>query len=314
MSRGTIFITGISGFVGRHLAEYYAARGFLVAGTYHLRKPHFETPLIRVYRASVLDERRIADLLAGIRPVQIFHLAAVSVPRHSWKDPAHTMAVNAGGTIHLLRGVRRLRSRPRVVFVSTNLVYGRTLRTGQPATEMSVLYPEDPYSMSKAAAEMACFNFCRDWGVDVLVARPFNHIGPGQSPALVFSDWCRQIAFAEKRRGDRLLRVGNLDACRDILHVKDVVSAYDVLARRGRAGEVYNICTQRSLELRRFIDHLLNEARVPLSLVSEKKRLRTGDPKLIRGDAGKLMALGWKPAHTVFEALTDLLEYWRHHV
>lgn len=307
----TILITGVSGFVGRRLAADLLAKGHKVAGTYHSRRPADKHKNFKLYRLDLGKQKAWDRLLAAARPRYIYHLAAMSVPRESWHDPQKTIRINAGGTVRLLESLARTKSKARLLFISTNLVYGRRLRTERSIKESALPWPEDPYSMSKALAELACLHYCRTQKIDVVMARPFNHIGGGQSAKLVFSDWCRQIAAAEQGKGDGFLRVGNLDAFRDILHVEDVVRAYVILAGKGKPGEVYNVCTRGAVKLERYALYLVKKAKISMKIKIEADRARKSDPHYIGGDSSKLRKLGWKPEKNAFDALDELLAYWR---
>ncbi|MDP3919737.1 MAG: NAD-dependent epimerase/dehydratase family protein, partial [Candidatus Omnitrophota bacterium] len=236
-----VLVTGASGFVGHHLCRYLAHKKYKVLGTYRAKRPGSLKSVCDLRCLDITDALAVAGLMQSYRPQYTVHLAAQSSPRMSWQTENETMDINVRGTINLLRAMREHASGSRFLFTSTNLVYGRSFRDGKSCSEQSPLSPESPYAISKVLAELACRDFHTKYGLDIIVARPFNHFGPGQKPPFVFADWCRQIAEAEGGRRKRVLEVGNLDAYRDLIPVQDVVEAYEVLLRKGRGGETYNV-------------------------------------------------------------------------
>jgi len=304
------FITGISGFVGGHLADFLLTQGCEVSGQYRSQKPCFSKN-IKVFPVEITDTRSLSKVLRKVRPDVIFHLAAQSIPRAAWQDPIGTISVNTGGTVSLMNAMLKATLTSRLVFASTNLVYGKNLRLLHKVGEDTSILPEDPYAFSKALAELSCLNYHARYAIDVVIARPFIHIGPRQSDKLLFSDWCKQIALIEKKFAKPLLRVGNLDAFRDILNVSDVVNAYYILARKGKSGQIYNICTGKTAGLKQLADSLLMASTKPAKIFVEKKRVRKTDPPKICGDNRKILRLGWVPKSDAINALNQMLDYWR---
>ena len=311
-----VLITGASGFVGRHLVTLLSRKGYRVFGTFSSNIPRGASALrnCRSFRLDLRNSNDIAAVLKNAAPDYVFHLAAQSIPRLSWENPGLFLDINTAGSVRLFQAVLKAKMNPRILLVSTNLVYGNTFRIKKQVSETDLLMPLNPYAMSKALAETAALNFAAQYGLDIVIARPFNHLGVGQNPALVFSDWCRQIASAEKGGKQSYLRVGNLDSYRDFLHVEDVVGAYEVLMQKGKSREAYNIGSGTAVLLQDYVGYLVKSARVPLKLKVEAKRLRRDDPPYISGNTEKMRALGWKPRRSAFEALSEILEYWRRNV
>ena len=191
----------------------------------------------------------------------MFHLAAVSNVRSSWQARRETLETNILGTHNLLEAVRLEAPRARVLFVSSSDVYGVAAEGEAPLAEDRPVRVTNPYAYSKAAGEMMCGFYERIEDLDIVVARPFPHTGPGQAPDFVCADWARQIVGIERGEAEPVLRVGNLDVRRDFSDVRDVVEAYAALMQKGRRGEVYNVCSGRALALREVLDFLLGEAR-----------------------------------------------------
>ncbi len=282
-----------------------------MTGTY---RPKILVPgpeLGRILPLNINDRDAVLSLMRKVKPDVIFHLAAQSIPRFSWAKQEETFQTNVGGTIHLLEAMRRFAPGARFLFPSSIQVYGRTFRSGRAAKESDPLWPEHPYAASKIIAEYACLDFARRFDLDVLIVRAFNHLGTGQPSSLVFSDWCRQIALAEKGEQEPILEVGNLEARRDFLHVEDVVRGYELLMRRGKKGTVYNLCSGKARPLTDYAQFLLKRAGVRMKIKVQKNRLRRDDPPVMKGDPSRLKALGWRPRRSPFEALEELLNEWR---
>jgi len=149
------------------------------------------------------------------------------------------------------------------------------------------------------------------FGIQVMVARAVNHLGGGQSPQFVFSDWCRQIALAEAGLKKPTLDVGNLKVQRDFLHVDDVTQAYQIIMKKGKAGQIYNVSSGKTECLEGFLEYLRGQATVPISVRVLRSKIRRGEPLKTKVNSDKIRLLGWKPQKTIMEALQDLLEFWR---
>ena len=287
-------VTGASGFVGCHLVAHLAACGDEVA-----------TSEAEITDPEVLE----ADFGEGGHDV-VYHLAAQADVHASFADPAATVRVNVEGTLNVLDAARRAGAR-RVVVVSSADVYGRVCSSSLPVGEAAPMLPVTPYGASKAAAEMICVQAGLGRGLDVIRARAFNHLGPGQSDRFVASALASRVA-ANERTGAEVVNVGNLEARRDFTDVRDVVRAYRLLAVRGGRGEAYNVCSGVSLEVRELAEGLIARARHPMRLAADGELLRPVDVPEIRGDPAKLCAAtGWSPEVKLEQTLDDLLDFWR---
>jgi len=303
-------VTGATGFCGRYLCRYLSEQGYSVTGTFHTKKrPSYDFP-ISWHFLEITDFEQTCGLIRECKPDVIFHLAALSIPTITWKYEKEAFHINAVGTINLLEGVRRFASKARLLFASSVQVYGRSFQKGGVMRETDLVWPVSPYAVSKAVAELACIDYHSRFRTKVIITRAFNHIGVGQSTQLAFSDWCKQIALAERRRKGTL-KVGNLDAKREFLHVEDVVRAYALLARKGKIGSIYNISLARTTRLRNYVDYLLKKAKVRLEVQIEHARMRRDDPSATNGSAARLRALGWRPKRSAYVALDEMLEDWR---
>jgi GDP-4-dehydro-6-deoxy-D-mannose reductase len=291
------FVTGGHGFVGPWLVQHLEASGDQVM----VADPDLDI--------TVADS--IGAALADALPDAVYHLAAQSNVAESWKSATQTFNVNAVGTVNVLQAARACGSQPRVLLVSSAEVYGAVGVDQLPVAESAPFRPVTPYAASKAAAELAGLQAWLGWGLEVIRARPFNHTGPGQPPQFVIPALARQIAEAAQQ-GVSALRTGNLEAKRDLTDVRDVVRAYRLLVQRGQPGEVYNVCTGRSVAIRDLVDRLLELAGLDLAVELDPDRMRPVDVADVRGDPTRVQqATGWSPSIPLDQTLADVLDYWR---
>jgi GDP-4-dehydro-6-deoxy-D-mannose reductase len=247
------------------------------------------------------------EVVAEHRPDVIYHLAGWSDVGGSWEQPIATFQVNALGTMSVLEAAAAADHRTRVVFVSSADVYGIVAPDEQPITEDHPVRPRSPYGASKQAAEALCQQYHRGRDLDVVVVRPFNHLGTGQSARFAAAAFAAQIAEAEQR-GEGELRHGDLSARRDLTDVADVVRAYRLVAERGRPGEVYNVCSGTTVSMEEVLAHLIEEAEVPISCSVDPARLRPVELPILLGSHDKLTeATGWQPQRSLRETLSDIL-------
>jgi GDP-4-dehydro-6-deoxy-D-mannose reductase len=309
-----ILVTGAAGFCGTHLCQTLEKSGAKVYGWARPRSSRRSSGVSSggcTACVDVTDRATVDSFIRRVRPSEIYHLAALTIPQQSWQNEEKTMAVNVAGTVHLLDAIRRFSPGTRLLLASSNQAYGRTFLRGRKVREEACRMPDNPYGASKALAELACLDFYRAFKVEVVVARAFNHFGSGQTGPLVFSQWCRQIALIEKGRTPPLLKVGNLGVVREFLHVEDVVAAYILLMGKGGAGEIYNVCLGRPRKMSYYLNKLLGLAKVPVRAVPAPELLRDHEIPSVRGDSSKLKKLGWRPSRTVSDALAELLADWR---
>lgn len=322
-----ILITGITGFVGGHLARTLARSGGdgglpeapAIFGSSYPQAPSAGAG--NIFHLDLRAEGDVHDLVGRVRPDWVFHLAAVSNVRSSWQARRETLETNVMGTHNLLEAVRLEAPGARVLFISSSDVYGVSEEGEAPLVEERPFRISNPYAYSKAAGEMMCGFYERIEGLDIVIARPFPHTGPGQAPDFVCADWARQIVRIERGESEPVLSIGNLDVRRDFSDVRDVVEAYVALMRTGRRGEVYNVCSGRALALREILDFLVGDAGpvtggaaegpphvVPIRVVVDPAKLRKTDVPLLIGDNRKIAAAtGWAPRIPISQTLRDLL-------
>lgn len=288
-------ITGAGGFVGPHLASELSAAGDEVIGLDLRNGP------------NLLDGEGWLAAVDGHRPDVIYHLAGWSDVSGSWQEPTRTFQVNALGTLSILEAARAAGTQ-RVVLVSSADLYGIVGPDEQPITEEHPVQPRSPYGASKQAAEALGLQYHRGHGLGVIIARPFNHLGAGQSSRFAAAAFAAQIAEAERHGGGQVAH-GDLSARRDLTDVRDVVAAYRALAERGEPGATYNICSGVAVSMQSVLDRLIAQATVPVTTSIDPDRLRPVELPVLQGSYDKLhRATGWSPRRLLDETLSDVLD------
>jgi len=313
-----VFITGASGFVGRHLIHALRAEGktkYDIYGTCFPEKPSLNEK--NLFHLNIKSSKNLSKLINDIKPDWVFHLAAVSSVRRSWEKRRETLETNIIGTFNILESVRMFSPKSKMLFVSSSEVYDFNQGDKQKVTEKSPLKISNPYAYSKVAGEKLCEFYAEVEKLDVIIARPFPHTGPGQTEDFVCSDWAKQIAEIESGKKPAIIQVGNLDVISDYCDVRDVVKAYILLLKKGRRGEIYNICSGKAISLKKIMKILIEESHMKNNIKIEKDqtRLRKVDMPVRLGSNKKIKnKVGWKPEILINCTLKDLLEYWRQRI
>jgi GDP-4-dehydro-6-deoxy-D-mannose reductase len=309
-------VTGVTGFAGGHLAEALLARGESIVGvSRRLAWPpewrHLSGDVdLRV--GDVGDGAAIEALLREVQPQRVYHLAGYAHTGRSFSEPDAAWAGNLGATRALYEAAVRWGGWPRILFVGSGLVYGDAATPGELFDETCLLRPTNPYAASKAAADLVSYQFARAPGLDIVRARPFNHVGPAQSPGFAIASFCKQLAAISLGHGEPVLKTGNLEPRRDLTDVRDVIRAYILLMERGRTGEAYNIGTGRTHAMQEVVDRLLAVSGQRVEVRQEPDLVRAADAAAVGADAGKLRReTGWAPALSLDQTLRDTLEYWK---
>lgn len=298
-------VTGATGFVGGYLLDALrrdGAKVFACSGP----NDHKDGEYLPI---DLNDPVTIRAVLAAAQPDVIFHLAAQTFVPAALREPIETYETNTMGTARLLAALRSYAgARPRVFFASSAEVYGVRNASDYPLRETLELRPANPYGASKAAAEAILAAEMRCFGLDVVIARAFNHIGPGQNDRFVVSALAAQLARIAAG-GSPQLYVGNLEAARDFLDVRDVVRAYILLAQRGESGEIYNVSSGKAVTIRDVLRELITIARVPVEVREDPARMRRADIPLLVGDPNKLYArTGWQPQIPLVRSLREIFD------
>ncbi len=301
MSVKRLLVTGLDGFVGSTVTQ--VLRGETWRERFELVVP--SAPL------ELRDRATLAAAIDDTRPDCVLHLAGQSFVPISVKDPLATYEVNFLGTLNLLEALKDRGFGGRFLYVSSGDVYGWVPLSALPVTEDYPLRPRNPYAVSKAAAELLCTQWTLAHDFNIVVARPFNHVGPGQAEWFVVSDFAKQIVEVKLGRREPEIRVGSIDVTRDFTDVRDVVRAYLLLLEGGASGETYNVCSGREESIRTMLNHLLELSGVDCRIIMDATRQRPKEQTRVCGSFTKLnQKVGWEPTVAMTQSLQDVLNYW----
>ena len=294
----TLLVTGHAGFVGRTVSSFLKSdaqrwRFAALPDGFDVRSPE------------------LAECVAALRPDAVLHLAGVTSVAESFRDPEHCFDVNFNGTWNLLKALRAAAFRGRVLFVSSGDCYGIVDADALPIRETQPLRPRSPYAVSKAAAEALCFQWSQTQGIDVVIARSFNHIGCGQDVRFAVASFARQVAGIRAGSSSPRIETGTLDVTRDLTDVRDVVRAYLALLESGRTGEIYNVASGRETRLSDVLDQLLAIANVTARIVTDPSRVRPAEQRRAVANVDKIATdTGWTASTPLARTLSDMLDDW----
>jgi GDP-4-dehydro-6-deoxy-D-mannose reductase len=289
-----ILITGVAGFVGSHLCRHLLDHGYQVTGTFIGDMP--ELSGVDLIEVDLLDASRLEEVVAGVAPDRIVHLAGLSHVGESWQQPELYFRVNVIGSENLLRAARGAR----VIVASSAEVYGAVPEGEQPLTEDRDLAPMSPYGMSKAAMErIAAYH-------EAIIVRSFNICGPGQASMFALPAFAHQLRAIAGGDQAPVIQVGNLSARRDFIHVDDAATGYRALLERGQPGRVYNLGSGQAHSIQAALDELIRISGVSPDVAVDPERFRKVDVPLLVASTEPLQALGWEARKTLPDALRDL--------
>jgi GDPmannose 4,6-dehydratase len=299
-------VTGISGFVGEYLTRFLLEKGYEIYGLDRLGTP---VEGVNVFQADLLDREKIFQIITETKPDQIIHLAAQSSVAKSWENPDLTMQVNVEGTQILLDAVRHAKLNSRILVVTSAEIYG--VPNEIPIKESHYLNPTSPYGKSRLEQERLIKDYKERFNMDIVISRSFPHTGPGQSKEFVCSSFAYQITMIEAGKQEPILLVGNLEAERDFMDVRDVVRAYYLLINSD-TNEVYNVCSGQGVKVSNILKILLSNSKVQIEVKQDPARIRPNDIPVLVGNNVKILEFtGWKPNISFEQTLIDILNYWR---
>ncbi|HXX67254.1 MAG TPA: GDP-mannose 4,6-dehydratase [Polyangiaceae bacterium] len=296
-----VVVTGADGFVGRHLIDHLTECGDDVLALTGPRSSSQLGPSV-----DVLDDRALRGAIAPFAPDALVNLAGLSSIAECDADPMACFRVNLLGAAGVCLALRDVAPRARLVLIGSGEMYG-PVPEGKRAAESDPLVATNVYAAAKVGAEVAAIAFHRSDGLDVVAARPFNHLGPGQRTTFSVPSFARQLEAIRARRAVGVLEVGNLDAVRDFLHVRDVVRAYRFLIEHGASGASYNVCSGEARTIRSIVEELIGLSGVDARIVVDPARVRPLDIPRLVGNPSRLWELGWKPRYAVRDALAGVL-------
>jgi GDP-4-dehydro-6-deoxy-D-mannose reductase len=312
-----ILVTGVTGFAGGYLAEALLARG---ETDLHGLSRRGEWPTewrhlagrVRLLACDLTDRAAVETVLRQVQPQRIYHLAGYPHVGQSFREPEAAWAGNLGATRTLYDAVARWGGQPRILFIGSGLVYGPSASPDEGQDERCLLRPTSPYAASKAAADLASYQATWHPGLDIVRARPYNHVGPRQSPLFAIPHFAKQLAAIERGQTPPVLQTGNLSPRRDLTDVRDMVHAYLLLMDKGQTGEAYNIGSGQTVSMQSVVDRLLALSGQTVEVRQRAELVRTTDQAVVRADPSKVrQETGWSPRFSLDQTLRDTLDYWR---
>jgi GDP-4-dehydro-6-deoxy-D-mannose reductase len=316
---GNALITGINGFVGKHLANMLLGKGYKIIGLdlntedseANLRTSTDDREKIALINADLRDEEKVNELFERNDFDVVFHLAAQSSVKLSFENPADTFSVNVNGTLNILEAISQLKKQPKTLVISSSEIYGQLTPDEVPVAEEAPLKPVNPYAVSKAAVDLMAYQYWKAYGIPVYLARAFSHSGPGQRTVAVLSDWAFQAAKIELGLRPAEINVGNMEVTRDYTDVRDTVDAYYLIVSRGKPGRPYNVCSGQGYKIADLLDIIISFSSKKIEIVPDPSRLRPVDIPILVGSSERLKSeAGWRPEIDIERTLRDLYDYW----
>lgn len=299
----SVLIFGISGFVGRYLADEFYTNGYEVCGS-DLFRGEMLPEYVDFYECDLLDSERVSELITETKPTHIVNLAAVSSVGLSWKIPQKTVAVNVGGTLNILEAAKKCETFPKILLIGSSEEYEIS---DKPLSEASPLNANNPYGISKMMQEQFSEIYIKRFGMKIYRVRSFNHTGVGQPASFVIPSWCRQAAEISKSGRSGIIKVGNLDVRRDFTDVRDIVRAYRTVIESDSCEQVYNIGSGKAVLLRDMLDHIISLSEQPVEIQTDSELFRPADNPFICCDNSLIRRqLGWKTEYDIFDTVKEI--------
>lgn len=305
-------ITGVGGFVGRYFWEYLLdhEQDFCVMGLDMMPEAPWEHAAFAYRKLNLMDAETVSQVVEEFQPDYIAHLASISSVGQSWKAPADCFRNNTSIFLNLAEAIRAKCPAARMLSIGSSEEYGNYPVDAMPLREDYELKPCNPYAVARVAQEMLSRLYAESYGLNIMMTRSFNHIGPRQRDVFVIPSFVKQLVEIKKNGGKGAMRVGNLDIVRDFLDVRDVVDAYWRILTRGKPGEVYNVCSGKGMKLRDIITTTASLLGIEPTVEVDPSLVRPADNAVIIGDSGKLRKeLGWMPEISFEQTLGDMIRY-----
>lgn len=306
-----VLIVGGVGFVGGYLSRFLKEKGQNVFLT-KIPSMDYSSDEFKVLDVDLLDRSSINNALKVSNPDVIYNLAAQSSVALSWKEPVLTVEINIIGCLNLLEEIRLLNNNPKVLLIGSSEEYGVTKDTPMPIKEDNVLLPKNIYGVTKFTQSVLGKLYVESYGMNIIMTRSFNHIGAGQLPMFVVSDFCKQVAEIEKGVKEPVINVGNLAAKRDFTSVLDVVNAYYLLSEKGKIGEIYNVGSGKAISIEYILNQVISYSDKNIKIEVDKNKFRPIDVEIVEADITKIKNdTGWQPINNIEVAIKESLDYWR---
>lgn len=301
-------IFGIGGFVGRYLAQEFMDHGYKVYGS-DIQESGKLRPGVEFYKADLLEEESVRDIVRKTVPDVIVNLAAISSVGVSWRIPQSTMIVNVIGALNIMEAARSCKTMPKLLFIGSSEEY---MISDRPINESVPLDANNPYGISKLAQEKFAEIYRQQYHMRVYYVRPFNHTGIGQKDSFVLPNFCRQAAEIEKSGKPGIIRVGNLAAERDFSDVRDIVRAYRMILESDNCRKVYNVGSGKAYSLEKILEYIISLSTQKIMVEVDPQRFRPIDTPMVCCDYHRIeKELGWKPEYSIFDTLKEMFEYYR---
>lgn len=315
MDGSRVLITGITGFAGSFLAEHLQGYAGEIHGVSRSGKWPENIPShlqkIPLHTNDFHDSAKLATLLKTINPTHIYHLAGFAQTGKSFTNTGEAWTVNLGASQILYDAIKKSGIKTKVLFAGSGLIYGTAKYNKEIKTEFSELMPQSPYASSKAASDLLSYQVWINDGIEIIRARPFNHIGPRQSTDFAMASFSKQIAEIELLGKKPVIKTGSLSAFRDLTDVRDTVKAYAGLMEHGKPGEAYNIGSSKNIRISDALKILVSFSNKPNLIIEEEPSPSAQDFELLVGTDKLKKAISWEPAFSLEETLSDTLNYWR---
>ena len=302
-------VIGAGGFVGGYLIDELKKQDFDIYAT-KLATEQIVTQNAEILDLDITNKNQVSEVIESVSPDVIFHLAAQSSVKLSWDKPALTANINIIGAINIFEAVREFNKSIKIVVIGSSEEYGK-IDYSVPVSEDASTNPCNIYAITKLTQEQIAKTYVSAYGMDIVMTRSFNHIGPKQLPNFVVADFCNQVAKIELGIQEPVIRVGNLDASRDFTDVRDVVNAYVILAKSGVASEIYNVGSGEAIKIQDILNMILSYSSAEIKVEIDSAKFRPIDVPVICADVKKIQKLGWEKKIPLTKSIEEVLNYFR---
>lgn len=303
-----VLIFGVGGFVGSYLSREFIEYGYTVIGTDKIRSTMLPSE-VDFFESDLMKTDEVEELIKQVHPDIIVNLAAISSVGASWSIPQTTMQVNVVGALNIMEAARKSDRKPKILFVGSSEEY---IISDSPMNEDEKLNASNPYGISKVAQGQFAKLYREQYGLKIYYVRPFNHTGVGQRDSFVLPSFCKQVAEIEKSEKPGVMKVGNLKVKRDFSHVKDIVRAYRLIVESDNCELVYNVGSGCAYSLEDMLQYIVSLSSQEIKIEIDPSRFRPTDQPVVCCDYSLIKTeLGWEPHYTVFDALKEMLKYYR---
>ncbi len=317
---GSILITGISGFVGRHFTRYLLSKkaGFDIHGVSRskptwstIHDPALDLHRVTFHKCNLIDSAKINTIIEEVQPDFILHLASSSSVAQSWQDPRASFLNNTSAFLNIAEAVRTQGTDSKILSVGSSEEYGIVNTSDLPLTEEQQVNPLNPYAIAKVSEEHLAQIYVKGYHLNICCTRSFNHIGPGQREQFVVSSIAKQFADIAINHKKAVIKIGAGTIIRDFVDIDDVILAYDAILGKGVPGEVYNVCGGRGYSILEIVESLSRITEIPVKIEQKNDLLRPIDNPILIGSYEKLhRETGWKPTHSIEQSLEKVFNYW----